>query len=113
MRFTTVDPADREWWRADRQKRFGPIETYREGREEKLASWRDSLEPLRATLRGQACLSGDAPAYADYIAFSAFQYARCIGRDDVIVKDDPIRQWCERMMDLFGGYARAAPVRGA
>ena len=111
--FQTVDPADREWWRAAREKLFGPIEAYREGSEEKLASWRDSLEPLRATLRVQACLSGDAPAYADYILFSAFQYTRCIGRDDVIEKDDPIRQWCERMMDLFDSYARAAPVRDA
>ena len=111
--FQTVDPADREWWRAAREKLFGPIEAYKEGGEEKLASWRDSLEPLRATLRGQAWLSGDAPAYADYIVFGAFQYARCIGRDDVIEKDDPIRQWCERIMNLFGGYARAAPVRDA
>ena len=111
--FQTVDPDDRDWWRADREKRFGPIEAYREGSEEKLASWRDSLEPLRATLRGQAYLSGDAPAYADYIVFSAFQYVRCIGRDDVIEKDDPVRHWCERVMDLFDGYARAAPVPGS
>ena len=72
-----------------------------------------TLKSNKHTTRGQACLSGDAPAYADYIAFSAFQYARCIGRDDVIQEDDPLRQWCERMMDLFDGYAGAAPVRDA
>ena len=111
--FQAVDPADREWWRADREKRFGDIESYREGREEKLVHWRQSLEPLRATLHDQAYLSGDEPAYADYTVFSTFQFARCVGRYDVIGEDDMIQQWCECIMNLFDGYARAAPVLGA
>ena len=111
--FQALDPADRDWFREDREKRFGDIESYKKGREEKLVHWRQSLEPLRATLHDQAYLSGDAPAYADYIVFSTFQFARCVGRYDVIGEDDLIQQWCECIMNLFDGYARAAPVLGA
>ncbi len=111
--FQTVDPADRGWWREDREKRFGRIEDYREGREERLGPWRESLEPLRTTLRAQPYLGGEAPAYADYIVFGTFLFARFVGRYDVIAPADPIRDWCERLLDLFDGYARAAPAREA
>ena len=110
--FQAVDPADRNWWRQDREKRFGEIEAYRRGREEKLGPWRASLEPLRATLRAQPYLCGEAPAYADYIVFGTFLFARFVGRYDVIEPADPIRDWCERLLDLFDGYARSAPVPG-
>ena len=96
--FQALDPADRDWFRVDREKRFGDIESYKEGGEEKLVHWRQSLEPLRATLHDQAYLSGDVPAYADYIVFSTFQFARCVGRYDVIGEDDLIQQWCECIM---------------
>lgn len=108
--FMAVDPADRDWWREDREKRFGKIEAYRQGKEEKLGPWRQSLEPLRTTLRAQPYLGGEAPAYADYIVFGTFLFARFVNRYDVIEPVDPIRDWCERLLDLFGGYVRSAPI---
>lgn len=110
--FQAVDPEDRDWWREDREKRFGSIDSYKAGQSEKLAAWRQSLEPLRVTLGQQPYLSGETPAYPDYIVFASFQFARAIGRYDVIEADDPIREWCERILDLFDGYMRAAPILG-
>ena len=69
-----------------------------------------NLEPLRTTLRAQPYLGGEAPAYADYIVFGTFLFARFVNRYDVIEPADPIRDWCERLLDLFGGYARSAPI---
>lgn len=107
--FEHVDPADRAWWRADREKRFGKLESYRDGREEKVVAWRRLLEPLRATLAEQAFLGGDSPAYADYIVFGSFQWARCISRFELLETSDPVHAWRERILDLFDGFARRAP----
>ena len=111
--FEHLDPQDRDWWRKDRQPHFGRLEDYREGREERVREWRAKLEPLRVTLSGQPFVSGEAPAYADYIVFGDFQRARCISRIELIEADDPIYAWRERMLDLFGGFARAAPHEAA
>ena len=111
--FEHLDPQDRDWWRKDRQPRFGRLEDYREGREERVREWRARLGPLRVTLSGQPFVSGEAPAYADYIVFGDFQWARCISRIKLIEAGDPIHAWRERMLDLFGGFARTAPHEAA
>jgi hypothetical protein len=36
-------------------------------------------------------------------------WARLISEIDLLEKDDPIFVWRERLLDLFGGFARAAP----
>ena len=107
--FEHLDPADQDWWRQDREKELGPLEQYRDGREERAAAFRPRLEPLRQTLAHQQFLGGDTPAYADYIVFGDLQWARVVSDFELIRKDDPIHDWCERVLDLFGGFARAAP----
>jgi len=107
--FEHLDPEDRDWWREVREQRHGRLEDYKEGREERALAWRQRLEPLRVTLSNQSFLGGESPAYADYIVFGEFQYARCISRVELIEADDPIYDWRERMLDLYDGFARAAP----
>ena len=108
-----VDPADSGWWRADRERRFGKLEDFRHGREENILEWRKLLSPLRVTLAEQPFLGGNAPAYADYIVFGSFQWARCISKLELLEIDDPISSWRERLLDLFDGFARAAPHTAA
>ena len=55
---------------------------------------------------------GKAPAYADYIVFGAFQWARAISDFELLAADDPVRAWRGRMLDLFDGLARRAPAYG-
>lgn len=107
--FEHLNPEDRDWWREDREQRFGPLEDYKDGRNERALAWRQRLEPLRVTLSNQPFLGGEVPAYADYIVFGDFQYARCLSEVELIEADDPIYDWRERMLDLYGGFARAAP----
>ena len=111
--FEHLNPEDRDVWREDREKRFGPLEDYREGREERVLAWRERLEPLRVTLSGQTFLGGQRPAYADYIVFGDFQWARCISAVELLEPDDPIYDWRERMLDLYDGFARATPHESA
>jgi len=104
-----TDPKDREYFRASREKRFGTtIETYCADRENHLPAFRQSLVPLRITLAAQPYLAGEQPAYADYIVFGSFQWARCTSPFALLAPDDPIFAWRERMLDAFDGMARRA-----
>ena len=47
-------------------------------------------------------LSGDTPAWADYVAFGPFQWARSVSRFQLVKSDEiPFSAWRSRMIDLF------------
>jgi glutathione S-transferase len=81
-------------------------------RDQRLPAFRDSLTPLRRYLERQRFLGGDAPAYADYVVFGAFQWARAISDFEVLAGDDPVAAWRGRLLDAFGGLARRSPAYG-
>jgi glutathione S-transferase len=103
-----VHEKDKAYFRKTREERFGgtTLEALQSGREERLPALRESLLPLRNLLGAQSFIGGLHPRYADYIAFGAFQWARCISPFKLLAPDDPIFAWRERMLDLFGGMAR-------
>jgi glutathione S-transferase len=80
------------------------------GREERVVQFRQALYPARMIVREQPFLHGDAPAYAYFILFRRFQWARCVSSFPILLADDPLYTWRERMLDLFGGLAREVPV---
>jgi glutathione S-transferase len=63
---------------------------------------------VRLTLAKQPFLSGAKPAYADYILFGNFMWARGVSPLKLLAEDDPVHAWRERMLDLFDGQARKA-----
>jgi len=77
----------------------------------KLPAFRASLDPLRRTVERQPFVSGDAPAYADYIVFGAFQWARAISDFEVLAADDPVRAWRGRMAPIRPGPARSGGAK--
>lgn len=106
-------PQDRDYFRRSREERFGaPLEQVVRDREARLPAFRASLDPLRRTVAGQDFLGGNAPVYADYVVFGAFQWARAISDFEVLAAGDPVRAWRRHMLDLFGGLARRAPAYG-
>lgn len=103
-------PEDQEYFRSSREARFGTsLEKVVEDREARLPAFRASLDPLRRTVERQAFVCGDAPAYADYVVFGAFQWARGISDFPLLAADDPVFAWRGRMLDLHGGLARRSP----
>ena len=109
-----VHEKDRAYFRDSREGRFGmPLDQVTAGREERVEAFRDTLVPLRHTLSAQPYLAGDAPAYADYIVFGSFQWARCVSAFELLAPDDIVTAWRERMLDLFDGLARRAPCAAA
>ena len=108
-----LGPADQAYFREDREKRFSAtLEDVVKDREARLPAFRASLDPLRRTVERQNFVSGKAPAYADYVAFGGFQWARAISEFEVLAADDPVRAWRGRMLDLFDGLARRSPAYG-
>jgi glutathione S-transferase len=104
-----LDDKDRAYFRETREKRFGmALEAVTADRDTHVAAFRQSLAPLRALFGTQPFLGGDAPAYADYIVFGCFQWARCTSPFRLLMTDDPVWAWRERLLSAFDGLARTA-----
>ena len=106
-------PQDQDYFRRSREERFGTtLENVVKDRETRLPALRDSLAPLRRTVERQNFLGGEAPSYADYVVFGAFQWARAISDFELLAADDPVAAWRGRLLDAFGGLARRSPAYG-
>ena len=106
-------PQDLAYFRQSREERFRTsLENVVKDREQRLPAFRDSLAPLRRTLERQKFLCGKSPAYADYVVFGAFQWARAISDFELVAADDPVAAWRRRLLDAFNGLARSAPAYG-
>ena len=107
-----VDQEDAAHMRTTMEKAFRKsLEELAVQRDTDVIEFRRALDPVRATLRGQAFLSGAEPAYADYILFSVLQWARIVSAFELLKEEDLIAAWRERMLDLFGGLARQERAR--
>ena len=108
-----IGPQDQAYFRQSREERLGKtLEDVVKDREAQLPAFRASLDPLRRTVERQDFVSGKAPAYADYIVFGAFQWARAISEFELLAENDPVRAWRRRMLGLFDGLAGRAPAYG-
>ncbi len=104
-----LDPVDQGYFRETREARLGKtLEEASADRDQRVERFAKSLLPLRVTLGAQPFIAGEAPAYADYIAFGAFQWARCISDFKLLAADDPIYDWRGRMLELYDGLAADA-----
>jgi glutathione S-transferase len=100
---------DKAYFRSSREKRLGKtLEAFAGDPQQALAALRAALDPLRPVLAESAFLSGRTPGFADYLLIAEFQWARAVSAVKLLEADDPIAAWRERVMNLFGGYARKA-----
>ena len=80
-------------------------------REKALQQLRKRLAPVRKLLGASPFLGGESPAYADYILFGVFQWARVVSNTQVLEQDDAIADWFARVLDVNGGVGRAERAR--
>jgi glutathione S-transferase len=105
-----LKPVDAVYFRQSREARFGrPLEEVVAARDSSVEGFRRALDPLRLTLRTQPFLGGEAPNYADYIVFGAFQWARVVSPFKLLAENDPVYAWREKLLDAFDGMARKSP----
>ena len=108
-----AEPA-RSYFIASREQRFGmKLDEVTADRADRVGEFHALLLPLRTVLAEQHFLGGDAPDYADYAVFGGFQWARCVSAFELLDRGDLVRSWRERMLDLYGGLARAVPAFAA
>lgn len=104
--FAHLHPKDRAYFRETREKRLGaPLEDVSANRETDVLTFRKALEPVRAVLAAQPYLGGATPAYADYSVFGCFQWARSISPFALLLNDDPVGHWRDRLLSAFDGFA--------
>ena len=107
--FAHLDERDRAYFRQTREQRLGAaLETISADRETNVLAFRKTLEPIRAVLAAQPYLGGEMPAYADYAVFGCFQWARCISPFPLLLKDDAMWAWRDRLLSAFDGFAGKA-----
>ncbi|MGK9168771.1 glutathione S-transferase family protein [Inquilinus limosus] len=105
-----LDERDRDYFRTSREQRFGQrLEEVVADRPAHMAALNQVLMPLRRALAQDPFLSGPQPAYADYCVFGMFMWARCTSPVELLQPGDPVFAWRDRLLDAFGGMARAAP----
>ena len=107
--FSRLHEKDKGYFRESREKRFGmTLEQYGADPKGTLPALRHALAPVRQALVQYPFLGGHGPGYADYVLFGAFQWARAMCPIRLLEPDDPVFAWREKVLDLFGGYAREA-----
>lgn len=107
--FARLHEKDKAYFRESREKRFGmTLEQYAGDPKAALAAFRGALEPVRPVLVQHPFVSGKGPGYADYLLFGPFQWARAMSPTRLLEPDDPVFAWRERLLGLWGGYARQA-----
>ena len=107
--FAHLDDRDRTYFRQTREQRLGAaLETMSADRDTNVLAFRKTLEPIRTVLAAQPYLGGATPAYADYAVFGCFQWARCISPFPLLLKDDAMWAWRDRLLSAFDGFAGKA-----
>ena len=102
-----VDPADDAYFRQQFEGFLKcTLEESRARRPQALERLQRALEPMQAALKRQPFICGAAPAYADYVLFSVFQWMRVTSPQAIFNSSDPLYGWRDRMLDLYDGFAR-------
>jgi len=104
-----VCPEDRAYYQQTREARVGlTVQQMTARRQVFLEALQPVLEPLRRRLAESSFLYGEKPAYADYMVFADFQWARSVCDRDILGADDTaLRAWRSIMLDLFDGLPRS------
>lgn len=96
--YNALDAADQAYFRPDREAKFGmTLEAFVEDQDAHLKAFRAALNPIRETLKIQPFISGDTPAYADYIPAGAFLWAEAVSECEIVASDDPVAGWMQRV----------------
>lgn len=107
--WSLLDDTDKAYFRETREKRFGKtLEEVCGDKDARIDAVRASVNPLRAMLGTQPFIGGDGPLYHDHMVFGPLQWLRCVTGINPFPADDPVHGWLERMLDAYGGMARAA-----
>lgn len=103
-----LSPEDQAYFRRSREERFGmSLEECRQATQQRFDSLKSRLDPLRLMLKRQPFIGGESPLFCDYIVFGAFQWSRICSPVEMLEADDPVHDWFQSLLDLYGGLGRS------
>ena len=106
-----VAPEDEGYFRQTMEKVLRvTLEESRATRDDAVLQLGRLLAPLQEAFKRQAFMGGAKPAYADYVLFSVFQWARVMSPRELLGPEDHLCRWREQVLDLFDGFARNVPL---
>jgi len=109
--YERIDPVDEEFFRTQFEGFLEcTLEEARTRAPQALERLKRTLEPLQAALKRQPFICGSTAAYADYVLFSVFQWARITSPQAMFNNSDPLDVWRSRILDLYDGFARNIPT---
>ncbi len=98
----TLAPEDRAYYRRSREAVIGcTLEEYCADRDRWRAEFAATIAPLERTLSEQEYVAGADPAYADYVLFSMFQYARLGSPREILPAGTAVRRWRDALIARF------------
>jgi glutathione S-transferase len=107
-----VDEPDRRHLRSQIEGIFKKsLEELYDEREKALQLLGRKLAPVRKLLAQAPFLGGAKPAYADYILFGTFQWARVVSDAQVLAPEDVLTAWFARLLDLYREVGRKERAR--
>ena len=105
-----LDAGDRDYYRSSREAAFGcTLAEYCADRSRWLAEFETVIAPLERTLAEQPYIAGATPGYADYMAFSMFQYARLGSPHEFVREGTALRAWRDGLVQAFDGLGDRYP----
>jgi glutathione S-transferase len=98
-----LDPKDQDYFRETRERFLGRrLEDFAPARESYLAAFKNTLKPLRRTLKVQHFVAGPAPNFADHIVFGALQWARLTSQEPLLDDEPEISAWMGALLGTYG-----------
>jgi glutathione S-transferase len=95
--------SEQDYFRTTRERRLGmSLEEAHRQAGSRLAAIRASFDPMRRILKQRPFLSGDGPAYSDYMVFGALKWQRSASEVALLEAGDPLLPWFEKIDALAG-----------
>ena len=92
-----LEGEDQDYFRSTREQRLGAsLEAIAQDERKYRAILGATLEPLRALLQQQPCVSGEQVGAADVLVLGCLLWAEAILGPDYLTEDDPVRTWRQR-----------------
>lgn len=95
---------DQVYFRQTREKMFGrTLEEVQAGRDDRIASFREALTPLRVMLKDQPFIGGATPIYADHIVYGSLKWLSQVAPFDAFESDDIVKVWFDKIDENYSG----------
>lgn len=108
--FQAIHDKDKAYFRESREAALGTtLETLSRDPAAEQAALTAALGPAETLFATDNFFGGDTPTYADYVLFGTLMSPYQVCPTSPLEAGSAVARWFERMRDLHGGYARAAP----